>query len=183
MTRVCQFNVHTIRGRSGSPRSGASLRVEDHDRIHNPTLFSSDKRVIDRTELVATGGSPRRPIATRSAVHRAGRRVGVCPRGRLNSQGRQEQAHSCSPSTWASPSGSMSTCRLIGWQLDDEGEQLRQTGSRRRTGFCSGHRRIFRIAARIRWFFDFPWGHSKSRDPRFLRGSRLFLLDNAAPAG
>jgi len=28
----------------------------------------------------------------------------------------REQAHSCSPSTWASPSGSMFTRRVIGWQ-------------------------------------------------------------------
>ena len=24
--------------------------------------------------------------------------------------------HSCSPSTWAAPSGSISTCNVIGWQ-------------------------------------------------------------------
>jgi hypothetical protein len=151
MTRVCQFNVHTIRGRSGSPRraekrrpalgmkrgrssfpgthtdvftpregdgcgplallhsrcvfqdalgqlhdpllgmcpydkcrqgdriervSGASLRVEDHDRIHNLTPFSSDTKVIDRTELVATGvvnGN----VAQRREQHHAAHAFGI----------------------------------------------------------------------------------------------------------
>jgi len=66
--------------------------------------------------------------------------------------------------------------RCLGRQFDDQGEELGQRVVRRCAGFCAGCWRISRLAARIRWLLDSPWGYQNTCTPRDLRGVQVFLF-------
>ena len=72
--------------------------------------------------------------------------------------------------------------RRLGRQFDDQGEQLRQRVSRRCAGFCAGCWRILRLAARIRWLLDSPWGYRNTCTLRDLRGVQVFLFPVITPS-
>lgn len=54
-------------------------------------------------------------------------------------------------------------CGRLRRQFYDQGQQLRKRVSRDCAGFCAGCRPILRLAARIRWLLDSPWGYCNGR--------------------